>query len=263
MAWEVLTTMDSYDNMVRFYEMEHETFLEDLDLYQGFAERCGGPVLELGCGTGRLLIPLAQMGYVVTGVDCSVRMLARAEEKMAALRPVTAAKITLIQDDMRTIRLKTRFPLIFIALNTFVHLLGRQDQQRTLGTVAHHLSPQGRLVIDLGNPTLLPALEEPLTLHRRWMDRAGGETIIKFTSTRYDPGTQLEELVLLYDVVDADGRVTRSVFPFTLRHTYCREMELLLEYVGLQAEVYYGSYDLDPYDAQSERMIVVARHAGG
>jgi|GEM_PF-182079 len=253
--------MDSYDHMVRFYEMEHKAFLEDLVLYRGFAERCGGPLLELGCGTGRLLIPLVQAGFEVTGVDCSAPMLACARQKLASLPPEVASRVTLIQGDMRNVRLRRRFSLIFIALNTFAHLLTRQDQQRTLATIARHLSSQGRLIIDLGNPTLLPTLPEPLTLHRRWEDRERGETIIKFTSTHFDPATQLEELVLMYDVIDADGRVTRSVHPFTLRHTYRPEMELLLEQAGLRAEASYGSYELDPYSAQSERMIFVACHS--
>jgi len=255
--------MDSYDNMVRFYEMEHGVFVEDQALYRGFAERCGGPLLELGCGTGRLLIPLAQAGFELTGVDCSAPMLACARQKLASLTPEVASKVTLIQGDMRDIHLKKRFPLIFIALNTFAHLLTRQDQQRTLAAVARYLSPEGRLIIDLGNPMLLPALPEPPTLHRRWKDRERGETIIKFTSTHFDPGSQLEELVLMYDVIDADGRVTRSVHPFTLRHTYRHEMVLLLEQAGLRAEACYGSYELARYSAQSERMIFVACHSGG
>lgn len=255
MIWELEM---GYDDMVRFYEMEHEMFLEDLALYKGFANRCGGSLLELGCGTGRLLIPLAQAGFEVTGVDRSAPMLARARQKIASLSPEVASRIILIQSDMRYISLHKQFSLVFIALNTFVHLLTRQDQRRTLSTAARHLSPEGRLIIDLSNPLLLPASPEPLTLHRRWEDRGRGETILKFTSAQFDPGTQLEELTLMYDVIDADGRVTRSVHSFTLRHTYCHEMELLLEQVGLHMEACYGSYELDPYDAQSERMIFVA-----
>lgn len=248
----------SYDDMVRFYEIEHEMFSEDLALYRGFAKHCGGPLLELGCGTGRLLIPLAQAGFEVTGVDRSAPMLARARQKIASLPLEVASRITLIQGDMRDVSLHRQFSLVFIALNTFVHLLTRQDQHQALDTATRHLSPEGRLIIDLSNPLLLPASPEPLTLHRRWEDRERGETILKFTSAQFDPGTQLEELVLIYDVIDADGRVTRSVHPFTLRHTYCHEMELLLEQAGLRMEACYGSYEFDPYDAQSERMIFVA-----
>lgn len=251
-----------YDDMVRFYEMEHSTFLEDLSLYQGFAERCGEPILELGCGTGRVLIPLAQSGYRVVGVDCSAPMLACARRKIASLSPPVASRITLIQGDIRYTYLKGKFSVILIPLNTFVHLLTRQDQQRALAVVAHHLAPEGRLIVDLANPALLAALPEPLNLHRRWDDRARAETIIKFASGQFDPASQLEELVLMYDTIDADGRVTRSLYPFTLRYTYCHEMELLFEQAGLRAEACYGSYELAPYGSQSERMIFVACHSG-
>jgi SAM-dependent methyltransferase len=251
----------SYDSMVRFYEMEHRTFREDLALYQGFAERCGGPLLELGCGTGRLLIPLAQAGFEVTGVDRSAPMLACARQKLASLPHPVASKISLIQGDMRAIHLREQFPLILIALNTFVHLLTRQDQQRTLAAVTRHLSAAGRLIVDVANPALLAILPEPLTLHRRWEDGERGETIVKLASTHFDAASQLEELVLMYDVIDAHGRVTRSVHPFTLRCTYRHEMELLLEQAGLRTEACYGSYELDSYRTQSERMIFVACHS--
>lgn len=252
---------DTYDDMVRFYEMEHRTFLEDLALYRGFAERCRGSLLELGCGTGRLLIPLAEAGFNVVGVDCSAPMLACARRETASLPTSVASRITLIQGDMRSIRLRAHFPMVFIPLNTFVHLLTRQDQLRALAAVAHHLSSEGRLIIDLANPVLLLDLPQPLTLRRRWDDEESGETIIKFTSAQFDPASQLEELVLMYDVIDAHGRLTRSVYPFTLRYTYRHEMELLLEQAGLRAEACYGSYELDPYRAQSERMLFVACHS--
>ena len=251
----------SYDHMVRFYEMEHGMLLEDMALYQGFAERCEGPLLELGCGTGRLLIPLAEAGSEVTGVDYSAPMLAYARRKMASLPHHVASRITLIQGDIRHICLRRQFSLIFIPLNTFVHLLTRRDQQRALTAVARHLSPEGRLIIDLVNPTMLPALPEPLTLRRRWQDKRTGESIIKFTSAHFDPASQLEELVLIYDVADGQGRVTRSAYPFTLRYTYRHEMELLLEQAGLRTTACYGSYELDVYRTQSERMIFVACHS--
>jgi SAM-dependent methyltransferase len=261
MTGELAVGRDSYDDMVRFYEMEHETFLEDLALYQGFAARCGGPLLELGCGTGRLFIPLAQVGFEVTGVDCSAPMLACARRKMTVVPTSVVSKITLIQGDMRSACVRAHFPMVFIPLNTFVHLLTRQDQQRALAVVAHHLSPEGRLIIDLANPALLLDLPQPLTLRRRWEDEESGETIIKFTSAHFDPASQLEELILMYDVIDADGKLTRSVYPFTLRYTYRHEMELLLELAGLRTEACYGSYELAPYGTQSERMIFVACHS--
>jgi len=249
---------DSYDNLVRFYEMEHAAFLDDLPLYRGYAERDEGTLLELGCGTGRLLVPLVRAGHDAIGVDCSAPMLTCARHKIASLSHKILSHTSLIQADMRDIRLGKRFSLVFIALNTFTHLLTRDDQKRALSVAAHHLSAQGRLVIDVANPLLLPALSEPLTLQGQWQDWGKGETILKFTSTHYDPASQLEELVLIYDLMDAHGHVVRSVHTFVLRHTYRREMELLLEQAGLRVETCYGSYGLDPYGAQSEQMIFVA-----
>src|SRR5215471_14705935 len=103
--------MKDYDLIAPFYDVEHTHFDEDLSLYANFAELCGGPLLELACGSGRLLVPLAREGYELTGVDSSASMLKLAQ---AALEKVgVAAQCTLVQEHISHLRLGQKFRLAF------------------------------------------------------------------------------------------------------------------------------------------------------
>ena len=116
-------------------------FTDDLDLYAGLAGTQGGRVLELGCGSGRILVPLARAGHHVVGVDTSPHMLALACEKLATAGPEVAARARLVQGDLRYFELSERFDLAIVAVKTFAYLITRHDQQRALAAVAAHLRP--------------------------------------------------------------------------------------------------------------------------
>src|SRR5579884_273651 len=106
--------MSEYDLIAPFYDVEHAHFKEDLDLYQNFAEVCGGKILELACGSGRVLLPLAQEGYEITGVDTSAEMLKLARQQVEAAG--VAEQCTLVQQDMSKLHLEQKFRMAFIAL---------------------------------------------------------------------------------------------------------------------------------------------------
>src|SRR5271165_7218240 len=93
------------------------------DFYDAAASLSGGPVLELGCGTGRMLVPLAQAGLHVTGLDISQRMLERAAEKRARLEAAQHDRVRLVQGDMTLFDLGEQFPLVIIPFRPFQHLL--------------------------------------------------------------------------------------------------------------------------------------------
>src|ERR1700726_4974301 len=112
--------LDDYDRIAPFYDVEHARFDEDVDLYLNFAELRGGPLLELACGSGRLLVPLARAGYEVTGVDTSARMLELARQRLEAAG--VAARCTLARQDMRALQSGKNFHLAFIALGSFGHV---------------------------------------------------------------------------------------------------------------------------------------------
>lgn len=251
--------MADFDRFARFYDLDYEPFQDDVALYLGFAERTGGPLLELGCGTGRLALPLAEAGFEVTGVDMSPRMLdvARAKVEAAGL----GDRITLLEADMRDVQLPQQYRLAFIAINSFMHLTTTEDQMAALQTWRRLLLPGGLLVIDVDNPDPRHLLEADgrLDLQGRWFDPETGATVLKHMSRTLDAARQLQHVLFIYDEVFPDGQMRRTLAPFQARYLYRFEGELLLDKAGFALEQVYGSYDLDPYASESDRMVFVAR----
>ena len=253
--------MAEFDRFARFYDLDYEPFQDDVALYLGFAERTGGPLLELGCGTGRLLLPLARAGFSITGVDMSPRMLEVAQAKVDAAG--LDDQITLVQADMREVNLPQQYRLAFIAINSFMHLVTLEDQLAALRTWRKLLLPGGLLLIDVDNPDPRHLLEADgrLDLQGRWFDPDTGATVLKHMSRTLDAARQLQHVLFIYDEVFPDGQVRRTLAPFQARYLYRYEGELLLNKAGFTPEQVYGSYDLDPYGSDSERMIFIARRA--
>jgi SAM-dependent methyltransferase len=253
--------MADFDRFARFYDLDYESFQDDVALYLGFAERLGGPLLELGCGTGRLLLPLARAGFDITGVDLSPRMLAVAQAKVDAAG--LDGGITLLQADMRQVELPQQYRLAFIAINSFMHLTTLEDQMQALGAWHKLILPGGLLIIDVDNPDPRQLLEADgrLDLNGRWFDPDSGATVLKYMSRTLDAARQLQHVLFIYDEVFPDGQMRRTLAPFQARYLYRFEGELLLDKAGFTPEQVYGSYDLDPYSSESERMIFVARRA--
>jgi len=253
--------MTGYETMSRFYDLEHETITADVDLYLNFAHRCGSPILELGCGTGRVLVPLARAGYAVTGLDNSPAMLARARRRLAAQSPRVRTRVNLIQADVRDFALAQRYTLAFIALNGFMHLLTREDQLRALRCIHRHLVPGGTFILDLPHisPSLLVSSDERVTVHDEYRDPDTGQPIFKWVTGVVDQARQFQHVRFMYDQVQPDGVVRRTVVTFTLRYFFRYEVELLLDKAGFEVEGLYGSYELDAYEDPCERMLFVAR----
>src|SRR4030042_4719047 len=132
--------MDSYAPIARFYDLENAEVTEDLPCWVDLARRQGGPVLELGCGSGRVLLPLAREGFEVTGVDSSPAMLDLARRRLA-LQPSIAGRIVLLQQDFSHIQLGKTFPLLLLPFNTFAHLTDPADVRAGLKTFFAHLRP--------------------------------------------------------------------------------------------------------------------------
>ena len=253
--------MADFDRFARFYDLDYEPFQDDVAFYLGLAEHTGGPLLELGCGTGRLLLPLARAGYEITGVDLSEQMLQVARGKMADLGQSAARRISLVQADMRTLDLPTGFRLAFIAFNSFMHLTTQVDQLQALQAWHQTLVPGSLLVIDIDNPDpqQLAQIDGRVELQNRWLDPATGATVLKQVTRTLDAARQIQHVVFIYDEVFPDGRLSRTLAPFDARYLQRFEGELLLDKAGFAVEQVYGSYDLDPFTGESDRMIFVAR----
>ena len=250
--------MEPFDAYAHLYDLDYAVEELDLPVVQSFAARCGSPILELGCGTGRLVVPLAREGYSVTGVDLSDAMIDRARAKVA--EQDLCDRATLVVQDLRRLELEERFALAYAAINSFMHLTTSDDQLTALVRFRQHLKPGGLLVLDLFNPDpgRLADSDGEVILDKVLTDPASGERLMKFYTENVDLGRQLVHVTVFVDRVDDEGRVQRTLFPFTLRYLYRDELALLLRHAGFEVETFYGSYELDDFCGESERLIAVA-----
>lgn len=250
--------MSEFDAFARFYDADYGAFDADIPFYRELARRAGGRVLEVMCGTGRVLVPLAQAGLRVAGVDVSGALLAAARERLAAHGLLARAE--LLEADIRERAPAGPFDLAIVAINSFMHLAGVGDQLAALARVRAALRPGGLLALDLYNPDPRALAEHngALVLDKRF-SLADGTRVYKFVAQQSDLAEQLNHVTFFYDEIDADGRVRRSEMPFTMRWLYRYELEHLLARAGFALEAVYGSYDLDEYASDSPLMLTVAR----
>jgi SAM-dependent methyltransferase len=255
----VSPSKNPFDRFARLYDWEHDRYLLDVPVHLGFAGRFGGPVLELACGTGRLLAPLAQAGFACTGVDSSPAMLERARQRLDRLSD--AASVTLVEQRLEALTLDGRFRTVILGLDSFGLLTKRDDQLRALRAARGHTTHDGRLILDVANGNLRGAAEPPEELmHDLTLpDPESGRPITKFFLRRPNAAEQLDELMFFYDEQDERGYLRRSMVELRLRWFTRFELELLLQSAGWQVDELYGNYDLDPYGPDSDRLLVVAR----
>lgn len=246
---------DPYETLARFYDLEHAGFSDDAQLYLDFARRTGGPILELGCGTGRLLLPLARAGFETVGLDRSAAMLARAQARLEAAG--LADRVALVRGDMTDFDLGRSFGLALLALNSFMHLNDPDQQLQALTCARRHLRPGGLLILDLPGPSEPWLIQPGLVVSGAYPTPEGG-IILKLTDSHYERARQIEEITLIYDETDTAGATRRTVLGLSLRYIFRYELELLLRLAGLRLEAIYGDYDLNPYTEDAARMIAVA-----
>ncbi len=250
---------DPYALIGEFYDLEHAAFDEDVACLMNFVQAVGDPVLELGCGSGRFLLPIAAEGFRVTGLDRSQPMLARARE--AAEAEGVSALVSLHEGEMTAADQAPGGPfgVVLASLNSLLHLDTPEAQRAALASARRALDPRGQLLIDILNPTpeTLRGLDGALVHEGGWA-REDGSRVDKFSARRVDVSEQTILTDLWYDLTATDGTLRRVATRYRMRYLHRAELELLLELAGFAAWEFYGSYDLDPFDAHSDRMIVAA-----
>lgn len=249
--------MSDYDSIAPFYDIEHAHFGEDLDMYRNFAELCGGSMLELACGSGRLLLPLASEGYALTGVDTSAAMLDLARQALE--KAGLSAHCQLVQQDMCQLQLPEKFRLAAIALGSFGHIITRTRQQQALAAIRRHLSPGATFILDLSNSDAryMEQLSGQI-LHRGTWQQSDGSYVTHLLTSASSTTRHLLELTHFYEVYHQGEAVQRTVSQTSLYLFERSEVELLLEQAGFQIKNIYGNYDFGPCEHESPRMICIA-----
>jgi SAM-dependent methyltransferase len=231
----------------------------DVDFYLDSARLYGAPILEIGAGTGRVLIPLADAGHEIVGLDISTEMLGMAAEKLAA-RPDLAGRVQLVEGDMTDFDLDQRFSLVIVAARSFQHLLTPSEQRKALHCIHRHLAPGGHLVLDLFDPyfELLFGKDTSPASSREEVDPKSGMTIRRTLLVREnDPMRQTIREVLLFEALDQTGAlVEREETSWTLRWSMRQEMAYLLELCGFDVIEQFSDFMRSPPRYASEQLWV-------
>lgn len=252
---------DPYESLAEYYDELHASLSVDIGMILSMAAH-GAPVLELGCGTGRLLLPLARAGYDVVGVDRSLPMLRRAQRRIASEPAEVGQFVKLLCADMTTIAFTgAEFELALIPYNTLMHLAS-ENAAIALRRIRHHLAPRGRLFIDVVNPLLVEQTDETqaLSLERVFTDESSGDYVAVMAANELDAERQLLKITWLFDRSPRHGgQVSRSVVQVDYHYYFPHQVELMLQEAGLELVAMYGNYNEHPYSEESERLLVVAQ----
>jgi SAM-dependent methyltransferase len=244
------------------YDHEYKRRKQDLTFYRALANDVApadaSDLLELGCGSGRLLLPLARDGHRVTGVDLSAAMLARLRERLDRAPEEVRARVTLHRADFRKLALRRRFPLILCPFNAFMHLYTREDVEQFLAAIRRHLRKDGLFVFDVMNPDLrwLSRDADKRWARTKFRHPTTGERMIYTTNLVWDGPLQIAFMRIYY--AKEKGR-REEVVQLTHRYFFPRELEALLHYNGFRIERHEGDFEGQPLTTDSEQQVLHCR----
>ena len=232
--------MSAYDKIARLYDPWSRSVVEDVAFYVEEAVRSGGPVLELGVGTGRIAVPIAAAEIEVVGVDLSAGMLEVAHERAA----LAGVKLDLRQGDMREPPVAGMFPLVLIPFRSLLHMESDADRRAVLQAVARLLAPGGTLIFDV----FAPGADDIAETHGRWLEREPGI----WERADWNEVTR----TLLLRVRGTDGEAEMS-----LAWLAVAEWEALLREEGFVVASLYGWFDRSPWRGGEDSVWVCGRTA--
>jgi SAM-dependent methyltransferase len=240
----------------------------DIGFYVEAAQTSGGPVLEVGCGTGRVLIPTARAGVDIVGVDLSPHMLRVCQTRLHNEPDTVQSRVRLRQADMRNFDLAQRFSLVTLPFRPFQHLTTVEDQRSCLASIHRHLDEAGRLILDLFNPSLDALVRDNVGQEfgdePEFTSPDGRRVMRRHKIVSRDYFNQTNQVELVYYVTHPDGHEERLVHAFPMRYLFRFEAEHLLARCGFEVEAVYADYDKSPYGSKYPgELILVAKKGKG
>ena len=257
------------------YDLEHLGDDEDVSFYCRLSQRLGArKILELGCGTGRITLPLAEIALsgdgpgdrFVVGLDSAPEMLSAAQSRLDEAPPAIKERTTLVQAEMRSWKSDRQFDLILIPCASITHVLTLHDQIATWRTAFDNLLPGGRFVVEVLMPNLAIFADSfsrpPRVLMETDLDVEDKEEktrLLRHRTTQYLGDEQRAIIRFMYEKL-RDGRsIERYVDDFQSHVYFPRELELLFLHSGFEVETVYGDYRFRPLRVQSPLIIMVGR----
>jgi SAM-dependent methyltransferase len=235
-----------------------------VEIAKEIAKETGGAVLEVGCGTGRVLIPTAREGIEIAGIDLSPAMLSLCRKNLEQESDDVRARVELFEGDMRRFDLGRKFVLATTPFRPIQHLHTVDDQLACLECIRDHLVDGGRFVLDLFNPDLKRLVDEDYLMHQEMepeFELPDGRRVVRAgRNISRDTAEQIVEVELAHYVTHPDGREEEVSQQFKLRYFFRFEVEHLLARAGFEVEHLYSDYDRSPFGATSPgELLFVAR----
>jgi SAM-dependent methyltransferase len=240
------------------------SFHGDLEWYRQKARDCGGPLLELGAGTGRITLPIAEDGRVIYALDADRGMLTSLRRKRAVLPPEVQERIVVIEGDMRDFRLDERFALILVPFRAFLHNLTEEDQLACLRCAREHLRPGGRIAFNVFHPSLEYMAQHAGALAGVWRWTGtyalqGGGHVVRSDSNRYDTVQQRVHSLHRYEEYGPEGNLRRTfLHRLEAAYLYPEQIRCRLEQAGFREIQIAGGFDGRPFAKDGDELVVEA-----
>jgi SAM-dependent methyltransferase len=252
------------------YDREHLGDDEDIGFYLSLSRRLAPrKVLELGCGTGRIALPLAELGFEVIGLDNQPEMLQKAEERRRQARNEIRERLQFFEGDMRTWSASRDFDLILIPASSITHVHSLEDQLAVWNTCHDNLRPGGRLLVDVTMPNLASFADSfrvpprtPVEIDIDNINESDGTRLIRRKTTRYLSHEQRAQIRFMYEKYQ-DGRGVETFLDDFESHVFFpRELRLLFIHTGYEVEETMGDYVGRALKADSPIIIMIGRRSG-
>lgn len=260
-------TVDSYGVMAKYYDAAYAAMdLVDAAFYVDLAKECRGPVLEIGCGTGRVLLPIAREGIEIHGVDNSGPMLGVLRESLTKESSAVRNKVTLHAADMREFHLNRTFPLVTIPFRPMQHMHTVADQLRALTSAAAHVAKGGMLAFDVFYPKF-EVLQRGIGEERfeaEWSPPSSPETVIRryYRKDAVDKIQQTLALTFIFRRYRNGNAELEEKDTLTMSYYTYPHLRALFLLAGLEPVAEYGSFSKTALDNSAEEMIFVLRRGG-
>jgi len=240
------------------------TFFGDVDWYRRKARESGGPILELGVGTGRIALALARDGAEVFALDTHPGMLAALRRKINDEPPEVQTRVVPLEQDMRTFRLEQRFALVIAPFRAILHNLTEDDHRACFDRVREHLRPGGRFAFNVFHPSLEFMAQHAGALAGVWrwastVQRRDGGWIMRSDAYRYDTVRQRVHSLLRYEDYGPDGLLRRTyLHRLELSYLYATDIRRLLGQAGFRSIEIAGGFDGRPFKSETDELVVEA-----
>ncbi len=257
------TEVQSYNITAKHYDSAYavKQDLVDLPFYLDLAKRSGGPVLEIACGTGRVLLPIAREGIRIDGVDSSPPMLRVLKSHIESEPQTIRRNISIHRADMREFRLRKKYPLVIIPFRPLQHMYTLKDQLNAFTTAAFHLGKNGTLAFDVFFPKfelLLGNMGREI-LDLEWQPNSDSVVRRYFRKDSVDQINQTFRFVFVFKTYQREKLVREEMEPFTMSYYTYPHLKALFLLARLESVDEYGSFAKTPLDNSAEQMIFLLK----